>query len=115
MRESVLKNLAERAATDPEFLGSARRDLAGTLERYGYDLTAQEMEVVEDLRRRTAVVGDGTLAAMLASGLRERTGGQSVRPAAPARPGSGLPRPRPPDAPGRASRQRAARPSPEEA
>ncbi|MDF2701925.1 MAG: Ribosomally synthesized peptide [Rubrobacteraceae bacterium] len=43
MRESVLVDLARQAATDPEFLRQARRDPAGTLARYGYQLTAEEM------------------------------------------------------------------------
>lgn len=114
MRENVLRDLAEKAASDPEFLGSARRDLAGTLDRYGYELTPEELEAVEDLRRRTAVVGDGTLAAMLAGGLRKRAGAPSVRPVAPARPDSGLSKPARPDAPTRAPRRATRRP-PEEA
>lgn len=97
VRESVLRDLAERAATDPEFLGRARRDLRGTLDRYGYDLTADELRVVEGLRRRTAVFGDGTLAAMLASGLRRRAGVPSAGPAPPTRPGKGIAGPAPPD------------------
>jgi hypothetical protein len=33
MREHVLEDLVNRAATDPEILGQARRDLEGTLAR----------------------------------------------------------------------------------
>lgn len=101
MRESVLRDLAEKAAVDPEFLGDARRDLVGTLDRHGYDLTTEEMEAVENLGRLTSVVGDGMLAAMLADELRKRGGRRSVRPAAPTRPGRGLSKPAPPDAPTR--------------
>lgn len=101
MRESVLRDLAEKAATDPEFLGDARRDLVGTLDRHGYNLTAEEMEAIEDLGRRTAVVGDGTLAALLADGLRKRGGRRSARPAAPTPPGAGFSKPGPPAAPAR--------------
>ena len=101
MRESVLRDLAQRAATDPEFLSLARRDLEGTLARYGYDLTPDELKVVTDLQRRTAILGNGTLAAMLAGGLRNQTGGPPVGPAAPNRPGGGLSRPGAPGPPKR--------------
>lgn len=100
MRESVLKALAEKAAHDPAFLRAARRDLAGTLKRHGYELTAEEMSAVESLRRRTAIVGDAALAAMLAGGLQGR-GGRSTGPAPPARPGFGLPKPARPGGPAR--------------
>ena len=58
MREKVLRNLASRAATDPEFLKQARRDLEGTLAKFGYDLTLEEQRLVEDLRHRTAGMSD---------------------------------------------------------
>ncbi len=101
MRESVLRDLAEKAATDPEFLALARRDLEGTLARYGYDLTPDELRAVKDLQRRTAILGNGTLAAMLAGGLRKRAGDPSTRPAAPNRPAA--PGRRPGSAPGEPS------------
>ena len=101
MRENVLKDLAGRAATDPEFLALARRDLEGTLARYGYDLAPDELRAVKDLQRRTAILGNGTLAAMLAGGLRKRAGDPSVRPVPPGRPGGGLSRPGAPGPPGR--------------
>lgn len=101
MRESVLRDLAEKAATDPEFLALARRDLEGALSRYGYDLTPDELKVVKDLQRRTAILGNGALATMLAGGLRKRAGDPSVRPAAPKRPGAGSSRPAAPGTPGR--------------
>src|SRR5215212_4323381 len=70
VRENVLRNLASRAATDPTFLRRARRDLQGTLAGFGYDLTLEELRLVEDLRRRTAAMSDEELARTLASGLR---------------------------------------------
>jgi len=53
MRESVLGDLARQAATDPEFLRHSRRDPAGTLARYGYQLPAGEMWRVEDGEEHT--------------------------------------------------------------
>ena len=100
MRESILRDLAQKAATDPEFLHRARKDLEGTLAHHGFDLTPDELKTVQDLQRRTAVLGDKTLAAMLAAGLANRTGESPVRPTAPARPGSGFTRPVSPEGPG---------------
>src|SRR5215208_8070986 len=62
LREKVLRDLASRAATDAEFLKQARRDLEGTLAGFGYDLTLEELRLVEDLRRRTAAMSDEQLA-----------------------------------------------------
>ena len=80
MRENVLRDLAGRAATEPTFLKQARSDLEGTLVRFGYDLTLEELRLVEDLKRRTAGMSDEQLAHTLASGLRGRTGTQPARP-----------------------------------
>ena len=74
MRENVLRDLAGRAATESTFLKQARSDLEGTLAGFGYDLTLEELRLVEDLRRRTAAMSDEQLARVLASGLRGRTG-----------------------------------------
>jgi hypothetical protein len=93
MRESVLRNLASQAATDPDFLRQARQDLAGSLARHGYLLTSEEMRMVEDLRRQTSKMTDHELARMLASGLRARSGSPPARPAAPGWRGSGPARP----------------------
>jgi hypothetical protein len=93
MREKVLKDLASRAATDAGFLKQARRDLEGTLAGFGYDLTLEELRLVEDLRHRTAAMSDEQLAHTLASGLRERTGTLPAQPAAPSWRGSGPGRP----------------------
>ena len=93
MREKVLRALASRAATDAGFLKQARRDLEGTLAGFGYELTLEELRLVEDLRRRTAAMSDEQLARTLASGLRERTGTLPARPAAPSWRGSGPGRP----------------------
>ena len=88
MREKVLRNLASRAATDAGFLKQARRDLEGTLAMFDYDLTLEELRLVEDLRHRTAGMSDEQLARTLASGLRGRTGTPPARPAAPSWRGS---------------------------
>jgi hypothetical protein len=93
VRENVLRNLASRAATDPTFLRRTRRDLQGTLAGFGYELTLEELRLVEDLRRWTAAMSDELLARVLASGLRGRTGTPPARPAAPSWRGSGPGRP----------------------
>ena len=98
MRETVLSDLARRAATDPEFLRLARKDLEGTLARYGYHLTEGELRLVEDLRRRTTRMSDEELARMLASGLQGRSGSPPARPAAPSWRGTGPARPARPGA-----------------
>ena len=93
MRENVLRDLASRAATKPDFLQQARNDLEGTLARHGYHLTNEEMRLVEGLRQQTAGMSDEQLARTLASGLRGRTGAPPARPAAPSWRGSGPGRP----------------------
>jgi hypothetical protein len=98
LRETVLSDLARRAATDPEFLRLARKDLEGTLARYGYHLTEGELRLVEDLRRRTTRMSDEELARMLASGLQGRSGSPPARPAAPSWRGTGPARPARPGA-----------------
>ena len=87
MREAVLRDLAARAASDPSFLAGIRRDPERTLADNGYALAPDEMETVLDLRRRTAALGDRTVAALLAGGLKERAGTPPVAPSAPGRPG----------------------------
>ncbi len=54
MRANILRGLASQASKDSEFLMRARKDLEGTLIRYGYHLTPEEMRLVEGLRRQTA-------------------------------------------------------------
>jgi hypothetical protein len=93
MRENVLRDLAGRAATEPTFLKQARRDLEGTLVRFGYDLTLEELRLVEGLRRQTAGMSDNQLARELASSLRGRTGGPPARPSVPSWRGAGPTRP----------------------
>jgi hypothetical protein len=93
MRENVLKSLASQATTDPEFLRRARNDLEGTLVQQGYNLTDEEMRLVEGLRQQTAGMSDEELARTLASGLRGRTGSPPARPVAPSWRGSGPARP----------------------
>ena len=80
MRENVPRDLANRATTDPEFLRRARKDLEGTLARYGYCLTGEEMRRVEDLRHRTLSMSSEELAPTLADGLAGRTGTLPARP-----------------------------------
>jgi hypothetical protein len=79
LREKVLRALAIRAATDAGFLKQARRDLEGTLTGFGYELTLEELRLVEDLRRRTAAMSAEQLARTLASGLRGRAGTPPAR------------------------------------
>ena len=93
MPENALRNLARQAATDVGFLRQARKDLKGTLARYGYHLTGEEMRLVEGLRRQTAQMSDQGLARVLGSGLEGRTGGPPARPAAPSWRGTGPARP----------------------
>lgn len=93
MREAVLRDLTARAASDPVFLSGIRRDPERALAAHGYDLTPEELQAVLDLRRRTALLGDRMLAALLAGGLEDRGGGPPVRPAAPGGPGRGPARP----------------------
>jgi hypothetical protein len=83
MRDDLLRNLASRAASNPEFLRQARRDLRGTIARHGYRLTNEETRLVEDFLRKTAAMTDVQLAGTLASGLEERTGSPPARPSAP--------------------------------
>ena len=93
MRENVLSDLASLAAPDPGFLRQARKDLEGTLARNGYHLTAEELQVVEDLRQRTAEMSDEELARALAGGLRRLSGSPPARPALPSWRGTGPARP----------------------
>src|SRR5215217_8118429 len=83
MREEVLRDLASRATADADFLRQAREDLEGTLARQGYDLTNEEMRLVESLRQQSAGMSDEELARMIASGLEGRTGSPPARPTAP--------------------------------
>ena len=57
VRIEVLQRLAEQAMNDAEFRTAARDDLPGALERYGYELTAQEMALVVRFRRSLADAG----------------------------------------------------------
>jgi hypothetical protein len=93
MRENVLRDLASRAATDPDFLRQARRDLRGTLARHGFRLTDEEMRTVERLREQTSTMTNEEIARALATGLQGRSGSPPARPAAPSWRGSGPARP----------------------
>ncbi|MCC6312498.1 MAG: hypothetical protein IT337_00695 [Thermomicrobiales bacterium] len=57
IRVDLLRRLAEQAMTDAEFRAVARDDLAGALERYGYDLNAHEMSLVTTFRASLADAG----------------------------------------------------------
>ncbi len=97
MRETVLSDLASRAATDPEFLRRARKDLEGTLALNGYHLTAEELRLVEILRRQTAGISDEELARTLAGGLRGRSGTPPAHPTTLSWHGTGPGRPARPE------------------
>ena len=96
MREDVLQSLAVRASTDRAFLSGLRREPEATLAAHGYALTAEELATVMDLRRRTAALGDGMVAALLAGGLKDRSGSQPGRPGSPGGSATGPARPQPP-------------------
>jgi hypothetical protein len=96
MREDVLERLADQASSDRTFLSHLRRDPGTALAANGYVLTEEEFATVLDLRRRTAALGDGMVAALLANGLRSRAGSPPGRPGAPGASGARPARPRPP-------------------
>jgi hypothetical protein len=96
MREGVLRRLADQALSDRTFLSHLRRDPKAALAAHGYALAEDEFATVLDLRRRTAALGDGMVAALLANGLRDRAGSPPGRPRSPKAPGAGPARPRPP-------------------
>ena len=102
MREDVLRRLANQATSDRAFLSQLRKDPRVALESHGYALTEEELATVLDLRRRTAALGDGMVAALLAGGLRSRAAGPPGRPGSPGTSGAGPARPR---APGRGPRR----------
>ncbi len=57
VRIDVLQRLAEQAMSDPIFRDEARDDLPATLQKYGYDLTPQELALVLRFRRSLADAG----------------------------------------------------------
>ena len=85
MREEVLRSLAVRASSDRAFLSGLRKEPVATLAAHGYVLTEEELATVMNLRRRTAALGDGMVAALLAGGLKDRTGSPPGRPRPPGR------------------------------
>jgi hypothetical protein len=93
LRENVVRDLASRAAKDSEFLKQARKNLEGTLARYGYELTGEELRMVKHFQRQTAGMSTEELARTLAAGLAGRTGSLPARPAAPSWRGTGPARP----------------------
>lgn len=87
VRENVLRDLATRAATDPEFLRRLRENPEDTPARFGYDLDDEDLRLVEDLHRRTALMSDEDLARLLAGVLKGRTA--ILRPGLPPLAGAG--------------------------
>jgi hypothetical protein len=57
VRMDVLQRLAEQAMSDSAFRDEARDDLPATLEKYGYELTPQELALVLRFRRSLADAG----------------------------------------------------------
>ena len=94
MREDVLRRLADQSSSDRTFLSHLRRDPGAALAAHGYALTEEEFAAILELRRRTAALGDGMVAALLANGLRDRVGSPPGRPGSPGAPGAGPARPR---------------------
>jgi len=93
VRDAVLRDLARRAARDPEFLRQTRANLEGALARYGYDLTDEELRPVRDIQQRTKGMRDEQVALALLGGLARRSGVAPARPAAPGFIGAGPARP----------------------
>ena len=87
----MLRRLASQATSDRAFLSELRKDPRTALAAHGYALTEDEIATVLDLRRRTAALGDGTVAALLAGG----------RPGNPRAPGGSFAGPGRPGTPGR--------------
>jgi hypothetical protein len=52
IRQEALNALATLAREDPGFLVRAFDDLEGTLDRYGFSLNAQEMQVLGEFQDR---------------------------------------------------------------
>lgn len=94
MREDVLRSLAARASSDRTFLSGLRKDPEAVLAAHGYALTEEELATVLDLRRRTAALGDGMVAALLAGGLKDRPGSPPGKPQSPGGSVAGPARPR---------------------
>lgn len=95
-----MRSLAARGASDRAFLSALRKDPRATLASNGYDLTEEEFAAVLDLRRRTAALGDGMVAALLAGGLKGGTGIPPARPRPPGGRGPARPGGRGPAKPG---------------
>jgi hypothetical protein len=62
IRLEALKGLTILAIHDDQFRRGVMDDLDGTLRRYGYDLTGQEMERLRDAHREIAGMSDADLA-----------------------------------------------------
>lgn len=59
IRQEALNALATLAIEDPAFVVNAFDDLEYTLERYGFALNAQEMEIVRDFQSRVRESDEG--------------------------------------------------------
>jgi len=62
IRLEALKGLTILAIYDDQFRRGVMDDLDGTLRRYGFDLTGQEMERLRDAHREIAGMSDADLA-----------------------------------------------------
>jgi hypothetical protein len=93
VRKYVMRELAYRAAKDPEFLRRARKDLESTLAEYGYHLTDDELRLVKGFQRQTAAMSTEALARTLDAGLEGRTGSPPARPGTPRWRGTGPAKP----------------------
>jgi hypothetical protein len=88
MREDVL-NAWRTRLVGPNLPVPPAQGPGAALVAHGYVLTEEEFATVLDLRRRTAALGDGMVAALLANGLRNRAGSPPGRPGSPGRPARG--------------------------
>jgi hypothetical protein len=93
LREYVVRELASRAAKDPEFLRQARKNLESTLAQYGYHLAGDELRLVKGFQRQTAGMSTEELTRTLVAGLERRTGNPPARPVVPSWRGTGPARP----------------------
>ncbi len=90
VRIEVLQRLAEQAMADAEFRLAASENLQEALDRYGYELTSQELALVMRFRRSLAEagvdldivagMGDDRLASVLGRLLRRTDGAGSRGP-----------------------------------
>ena len=61
MRPELMTELVQKAKTDPEFRAGAVHDLEGTLQAYGFELTADELDLAREFRRNASTLSDAEL------------------------------------------------------